>query len=74
MGGAEPGAELGEENVGANSQQQGFLLNEAVATSIKSTVERGGVVPVCQVNEKTVQGCVCLCFFKHNVPCPCTCE
>lgn len=35
MGSTEPGAKLGEEDVGANSQEQGFLLNEAITTSIK---------------------------------------
>lgn len=37
MGSTEPGAKLGEEDVGANSQQQGLLLNEAIATSIKNS-------------------------------------
>lgn len=40
MRGTEPGAELGEEDVGANSQQQGLLLNEAIAASIKNTVRK----------------------------------
>ena len=40
MGGAEPGAELGEEDVGANSQQQGLLLNEAITASIKNTATK----------------------------------
>lgn len=40
MWGAEPGAELGEEDVGANSQEQGLLLNEAIAASIKNTVTK----------------------------------
>lgn len=35
MGGAKPGAQLGEENVGSNSQQQRLLLDEAVAASMK---------------------------------------
>lgn len=35
MGGAEPGAELGEEDVGAYSQQQSFLFNETITASIK---------------------------------------
>lgn len=60
MGGTEPGAELGKEDVGANSQQQSLLLNETIAASIKNTVKRGGNVPVCQVNENTVQGYVCM--------------
>lgn len=37
MGSTEPGAKLGEEDVGANSQQQGLLLNEAIAASIKNS-------------------------------------
>lgn len=37
MGRAEPGAELGKEDVGADSQQQRLLLNEAVATSVKNS-------------------------------------
>lgn len=52
MGGAEPSAELGEENVGANSQQQRLLLNETITASIKNTVKRSGNMPVCQVNGK----------------------
>ena len=40
MRGAEPGAELREEDVGADSQQQGLLLNEAIAASIKNTGEK----------------------------------
>lgn len=46
MGGTEPGAELGEEDVGADCQQQGLLFNETVTASIKNTVKRGGIVPV----------------------------
>lgn len=34
MGSAEPGAELREEDVGADGQQQRLLLDEAIATSI----------------------------------------
>lgn len=36
MGGTEPGAELGEKDVRTNRQQQGLLLNETVAASIKN--------------------------------------
>lgn len=64
MGGTKPGAELREEDIGANSQQQSLLFNETIPTSIKTTVKRGGSVPVCQVNEMTVKECV---FFKHYV-------
>lgn len=35
MGSTEPGAKLGEENVGSNSQQESLLLYEAITTSIK---------------------------------------
>lgn len=35
MGRTEPGAELGEEDVGADRQQQGLLFNETITTSIK---------------------------------------
>lgn len=35
MGSAEPGAELWEEHIGANSQQQRLLLDKAIAASIK---------------------------------------
>lgn len=34
MGSTEPGAELREEDVGADGQQQCLLLDEAIATSI----------------------------------------
>lgn len=34
MGSAEPGAELREEDVGADGQQQSLLLDEAIAASI----------------------------------------
>lgn len=34
MGSAEPGAELREEDVGADGQQQSLLLDKAIATSI----------------------------------------
>lgn len=43
MGGAEPGAELGEEDVRSYSQQQSFLFNETIAASIrKNRVKKGG--------------------------------
>lgn len=45
MGSAEPGAELREEDVGADGQQQRLLLDEAIATSInkrKNKTVRGG--------------------------------
>lgn len=68
MGGTEPGAELGEEDVGADCQQQGLLFNETITASIKNTVKRGGNVPVCQINEKTVQGYVCV-SVRHSFRC-----
>lgn len=64
MGGAEPSAELGEEDVGADSQQQGLLLNEAVAASIKNTVEKK--VELCQyatLMRKQFKD-VCVCVFQ----------
>lgn len=35
MGSTKPGAKLGEENVGSNSQQESLLLYEAITASIK---------------------------------------
>ena len=66
MGGAEPGAELGKEDVGADSQQQGLFFNETIATSIKNIVKKGGNVPVSQVNENAVQGYVNVCFCQRH--------
>lgn len=34
MGSAEPGAELREEDIGADGQQQRLLLDEAIAASV----------------------------------------
>lgn len=68
MGGTEPGTELGEEDIGAHSQQQGLLLDEPIPTSAKHKVKIGGNVPVCQVNGKTVQGSVWVFFRDKVVP------
>lgn len=62
MGGAEPGAELGEEDVGANSQQQRLLLNEAVAASIKNTE-----VEMCQYVRLMRNQFKDVCVFSNTV-------
>lgn len=69
MGGTEPGAELGEEDVGADCQQQSLLLNETITAPIKNTVKRRGSVPVCRVNEKTIQGYACFCQTQSSLFC-----
>lgn len=52
MGSAEPGTELGKEDVGANSQQQGLLLNEAITASILKQSKRGEMCQCVRLRRK----------------------
>lgn len=63
MGGTEPGAELREEDVGADCQQQGLLFNKTITASVKITAH------ILHINVKTVQGYVCV-LVRHSFPCP----
>lgn len=58
MGSAKPGAKLGEKDIGTNSQQEGLLLNEAIAASIKKS-NREEMCQYVRLMGQIVQGCVC---------------